>query len=234
MTTGKLGVKAIDGAAALGETCNNPLNLMGASIKWRGMKGTYKNSAGDYVVFQETDGIDGWVFGYRAAFIDWKTKSKRAKGRLSLRALIYSWAPPNVHNNKTAEYLADVSASCGLSADSFIDVTNRDQCVAIARAMTRHEQGRCLYDNEDIGWGWDLAHGVTPVKQGVNTPAVVSTAAAGAVTVGGGLVDALKDAAPSLQAAGGISGWIGTALGIIALATLAYALYRLYKDKQTV
>lgn len=228
---GKLGVTVFEGSKFLGETCNNPLNLMGKT-KWQGLAGTYKNQAGDYCVFKETNGIDGWVWGYRAVFVDWNTKSRRAP--ITIEALITAWAPPTAHDNNTTAYIKAVCIDSGYSSNTIVDIKNRGMCIALAKAMTQHEQGRCIYDDENIGWGWDLAHGVTKPKPIAQSNTAAAATVAASATVAGGVLDTVRATGEQLQAAGGINGWIGAALAVLALAGLSYALYRMWKDRRGV
>lgn len=238
---GKLGVQIPERAKQLGELCNNPLNIMGKD-NWQAKRGVFTNSAGSYVVFGEKDSIPGWVWGYRAAFVDWNSKLKVDKdGRLTVSELIYKWAPPNVHDNHTDAYVKKVCEVTRLKPNSTINLNDRDQCIQVAKAMTMVENARCIYDEEDIGWGWDLAHGVKPKKSVFTNPKVLATGTAVAAGAAGDNIDAefIEKAAEvvtnntaSIEAAAQSTGIFQYILFAVAGITIVYALYTLYKDSK--
>lgn len=235
---GKLNVDVIGGAKQLGELCNNPLNIMGNDA-WQGKVGNFSNAAGGYCVFGEKDNIPGWVWGYRAAFVDWNSK-QRKWGSLTLRTLINAWAPASAvgHGNDPDAYMRSVATNAKIALDIQIDLKDRDVAINIAQAMTIVECARCIYSREDIGWGWDLAHGVTkqkPMSKSVTVKAVGATVAAsvaGKVVEDDSIRQVVNDMLPQVAQSAGIPGWFGYIFLGLAVAGGGYALYRLYQDKK--
>lgn len=235
---GKLNVDVINNAAYLGELCNNPLNIMGNDA-WQGKVGNFSNSAGGYCVFGVKDGIPGWVWGYRAAFVDWSTK-QRKWGSLTLRKLINAWAPASAvgHNNNPDAYMQSVAKNAGVVLDQELQLSDRNQAIRIARAMTVVECSRCIYGDEDIGWGWDLANGVTkpkPMSQSVTVKAVIGTGTAavvGKVADNPQVQEVINSTLPQIAQSAGIPGWIGWIFLGLVLIGAGTAFYRLRQDRK--
>lgn len=235
---GKLNVTVPDGSTYLGELCNNPLNIMGNDA-WQGKVGNFSNSAGGYCVFGEKDSIPGWVWGYRAAFVDWNSK-KSKWGSLTLRTLIKAWAPAEAvgHNNDPDAYMRRVSVNAGIDLDVPMDLSDREQAISIAVAMTIVECTRCIYSREDIGWGWDLAHGVSklkPMSKSVTVKAVATTAGAavvGQIADNPQVQDVINSTLPQIAQSAGIPGWIGWIFLGFVLIGAGTAFYRLRQDRK--
>lgn len=238
MSVGKMGVTVVDGASFLGELCNNPLNIMGKDA-WLGRVGGFTNVAGEYCVFGEKDGIAGWVWGYRAAFVDWNTK-KVKWGSLTLRSLINAWAPAAAkgHGNNPDAYMKSVAGQAGVILDAQLELGDRNQAIAIARAMTVVECGRCIYSDEDIGWGWDLAYNSVkpkPLTQRVTTKAVATATAAavaGKIADNPQVQDVINNTLPQIAQSAGIGGYIGWIfLGLVIIGA-GTAFWRLRQDSK--
>jgi hypothetical protein len=121
-----------------GYAINNPGNIEWVNDprqRWKGMVA----KKGRFGVF------DTMQNGVRA--IGGELKAAVRKKQVTLRPIIYEWAPPG--ENNTDAYLRDVAQQVGVGTDQVIDVdANR---AAIARAIARHENG---YVDSSIDWNW--------------------------------------------------------------------------------
>lgn len=119
---------------------NNPGNIR-AGDPWRGMTGT--DDAG-FVIFE------GPEWGIRA--MQRILNSYRARGLVSVRQIISTWAPPN--ENKTGAYVDHVAAVLGVSPD---ETLSPDYDGALIGAIIKHENGAQPYSAAVIEQGRALA-----------------------------------------------------------------------------
>lgn len=132
---------------------NNPGNLRDFGIAWLGLTG---RDAEGYCEFRTL------VFGVRAMGVDFIHDI--VQGHLNTIALlINSYAPSS--ENPTLKYRHFVSQVTGLDEDAELDPTNREQMLALARAITRFENGSAIVESL-LEAGMDLAIGYC-VKRGL-------------------------------------------------------------------
>ena len=150
-----------------GEALNNPGNLRHGQ-PWEGLAAVQTDP--------EFCGFISPEYGFRAMAKVIATYGKR--GGHTLAAAISKWAPPT--ENDTAAYIKDVSAECGVSADTPIDLTGQI-LPTLLKAVTRHEQGGFIYTDAQIAQGISLA-GLTwtPPKPGLPIPLSPAAPSSGA------------------------------------------------------
>lgn len=128
--------------ATMGKRNNNPLSLRITSDNWIG------RVEGDNPQFLA---FDTMANGFRAGFINMKTRIK--KGDNTLSKLITAWAPQSDGNN-TEQYIADVAKDTGLSKNSILDPNDKNTLTKLAYAMTKIEMGE-YPDMKDVIAGWN-------------------------------------------------------------------------------
>lgn len=110
---------------------NNPGNIRLSSSRWQGQKRFQFDTA--FVEFEDP------VFGLRALMRLLLTYYIR-HGLDTVTALVNRYAPPA--ENATDAYIAAVCKRLGVDKNAVIDVMERRTLVTLARAITRHENGR--------------------------------------------------------------------------------------------
>lgn len=107
---------------------NNPGNLEGATIPWRGQVGT----DGAYCVFDTAE------HGLRALAVN-LLAYQRLHGLITVRQIITRWAPPA--ENDTVAYVADVAKQMMVDPEATLDLTQPPTLDALVGAIVRHENG---------------------------------------------------------------------------------------------
>ena len=94
------------------------------------------------------------AYGYRAMFRILRTYKNNYKLN-TLEQMIYRWAPPTVDDNKTEDYVRNVSEWSGIAPDQIVDVSNMTIMCRLVAAMSRQENGIPADENE-VRDGWIL------------------------------------------------------------------------------
>lgn len=124
-----------------GERNNNPGNIVySPANNWQGQIG----HDGRFVTFSSPE------YGIRALGL--LLTKYMSQGYNSVSSIINHWAPPN--ENDTAAYIADVSATTGISANAIVD---QSAVPAIAQAIIKHENGRVIYTPQQLASGFSMA-----------------------------------------------------------------------------
>ncbi len=124
---------------------NNPLNIRHGD-PWLGA--TREQLDPDFVTFESS------AYGFRAAsrlLLNYQEKH----GLTSVTAIIGRWAPPN--ENDTTAYAAAVASEMGVRPGDAIALRSPETLLKLLRAMCRHENGECPYDDSTIAAGMKLA-----------------------------------------------------------------------------
>lgn len=142
--------KPVGDTLAMGARYNNPMNIRVSrdskgnyrSSYWQGQTGYYISSrSGGFASFSDP------YYSIRAAaksIENYKTSSYHSKnlnryggGKLTLRSLIYIYAPPS--ENESENYVLSVSSSTGILPDEEISMKNRRQFIAIIKELAKRE-----------------------------------------------------------------------------------------------
>jgi hypothetical protein len=110
---------------------NNPGNLIYTNIAWQGKIPLSKNTDGKFEQFVSME------LGIRAMFKDLVNDIN--KGKNTVRKLITEYAPPS--ENNTGQYIKDVCASIGVSADDVIKSVNQKFLLMLGKAIIKKENG---------------------------------------------------------------------------------------------
>lgn len=131
-----------------GERNNNPGNIRECKIddQWLGERAT--NDDKQFEEFADS------VYGIRAlAKVLLAYQDKRDLH--TVEELINRWAPP-VENN-TSSYVQSVVKQTGFAADQALYLRDPGVLVKLAKAIIHHENGRCIYPDELIERGVNMA-----------------------------------------------------------------------------
>lgn len=123
---------------------NNPGNIRKTPKLWQGMA---KQQTDPHFVCFET-----MAYGYRALFKVLHTYITKYK-LTTVPAILHRYAPNN--ENNTNAYIRSVLNEIGETEDTVIVATDEKQMKALAKAITRVENGRSWFDT-DIDEGWRL------------------------------------------------------------------------------
>ena len=127
---------------------NNPLNIRLSSEPWQGKIPEEQNTDG---VFEQ---FESMAYGYRAAMVLLRNYVNEHNCN-TLAKIITRWAPPK--ENRTADYINNVSKSMGLSPDTYINPYSKVQMTSLVYAMSISENGRNIMpDTDSINKGWNL------------------------------------------------------------------------------
>jgi hypothetical protein len=127
-----------------GETNSNPGNIRHVKgVAWVGQSIVQADDA--FVQFTSP------VYGIRA--IARILKSYDREGIHTLTEAIDRWAPPN--ENNSASYVSDVCQRCGVNPDS--PVVLSAMLPELVKAIIWHENGECIYTDEQINQGITLS-----------------------------------------------------------------------------
>lgn len=128
-----------------GERLNNPGNIMfNREFSWIGQTG--KDSDG-YLQF------DTAVHGMRAIGKD--LLSKFSRGLDTVQKIIEVYAPPS--ENDTVAYMKDVAQRLNVDADEHLQITEQNILSSFIKAIVIHENGRCIYSDDDVSKATALA-----------------------------------------------------------------------------
>jgi hypothetical protein len=137
---------------ALGLRQNNPGNIdYSAETHWLGQM--VPHPGGRFVWFVAPE------WGMRAILVTLQTYQRR-DGCKTVGDFIRRWAP-STENNVTA-YLGDVcgrlesSLGFDVTEAGYIDMERKDECTALAQAITRHENGSQPYTDDQWTGAWEL------------------------------------------------------------------------------
>jgi hypothetical protein len=210
-----------------GIRCNNPLNIeYSAKTQWRGLDDP--PSDGRFARFTEPQ------WGVRAAIMVLRSYHKR--GIRSVRQIVSTWAP--AHENNTESYIGAVVRRTNFRPDTVIDITNKDQVIALLKAMELVENGHPRgtangqwLDDLVYESAWSLAN---PLDR---SRTMIGGATAGAATAAQGLLDVVQE---STQQAAVVADTVGMAwpeiarwvLLAVAMAGIGYALYARWQARQ--
>jgi hypothetical protein len=131
-----------------GERSNNPTNLnFMAHAPWRGQEGleivplgmSYKPRFGRY---------DSSHNGIRAGAKQLLAYQQRDALR-TIRQMIDRWAPPSDHN-QTSAYVLAVCNACQAGPDDNYPIAALSKLQALVTAIIRQENGRVLYEDDEI------------------------------------------------------------------------------------
>jgi hypothetical protein len=144
---------------------HNPLNIRHGD-PWLGA--TREQVDPDFVTFESP------AYGFRAASRILLNYQERY-GLTSVNAIVARWAPPS--ENDTTSYIDAVAKEIGVRPIDAVSLRNPPTLLKMLRAMCRHENGDCPYDDATIAAGMKLA-GVelveadfSDVQSGVDTTA---------------------------------------------------------------
>jgi len=126
---------------------NNPGNLEGATIPWKGQIGV----DGAYCVFDTPE------HGLRALAVNLLAYQK-LHGLNTVRLIVTRFAPPS--ENDTAAYIADVAAQMMVDPNATLDLTEPPTLDSLVCAITRHENGGNPYQPRQIVVAVDDALGI--------------------------------------------------------------------------
>ena len=123
-----------------GERNRNPGNLRyNPRIAWLGEDDPPQDPGG-YCRFTDD------FHGLRALAMD--LYHKWARGLRTVEAIIAVYAPPA--ENDTAAYVKDVCQQLAVKPAELIDLSLAGNVAVLAKAVIRHENGRCIYGNDLI------------------------------------------------------------------------------------
>ena len=122
-----------------GERNNNPGNIRHGE-PWQGLS-TIQEDA-NFATFTSS------FFGIRAlcrTLLNYQMKH----GKKTIEQILFRWAPPV--ENDTDAYIEAVSKEVGIGAKEEIKLLESvEQLEKLAKAIIRHENGRCIYSDEEI------------------------------------------------------------------------------------
>ena len=173
---------------------NNPLNIdYQPKNPWQGLDSP--PSDGRFARFVAPQ------WGIRAAVKVLQSYQKR--GIVTVRQTISTWAPPK--ENNTENYIGFVCRKAGVLPETRINLDDRDQVVAILKAMVLMECGPAPAGTANGNWlddavyiaGYSLARPITQSQTVRGSVLALTSAAAGAV------VEVAKEVVPDAAAAAG-------------------------------
>lgn len=127
-----------------GEANSNPGNIRQVrGVTWVGQSIVQADDA--FVQFQSP------VYGIRA--IARILKSYDREGIHTLAEAIDRWAPPN--ENNSSAYVSDVCQRCGVNPDTTVVLSA--MLPEVVKAIIHHENGECIYNDDQINQGIALS-----------------------------------------------------------------------------
>lgn len=138
---------------------NNPGNIR-QGIQWQGLMpraqmNPEQAAETQFCVFLSPQ----WGFRAMATiFHTYADKDVDPQGKkiTTLRQAISRWAPRN--ENNTDAYIADVCNQLAWAADSPYPFHDQAHCAALLKAVSRHEVGAWVFDDQDAIDGAETAH----------------------------------------------------------------------------
>ena len=208
----------MDPKATRGHRNRNPGNIEhSAANKWQGL--AEPPSDGRFCRFT------GHEYGLRALAVLLVTYQDR-HGLRTVRDIITRWAPPA--ENDTTAYLAAVVRRMGVGPDDPLNLHQHDHLRPLVEAIVAHECAGLTYPAAVLDRALTLA-GVPPAAPRTLAQVAAATGTGrGAVLVGAaGVATALAQAAPAIQALGGLAPVVAVAVVLAAVAgVLAWRLGR--------
>lgn len=208
----------VDPKITRGYRNRNPGNIEHvAANKWQGL--AEPPSDGRFCRFT------GHEYGLRALAVLLVSYQDR-HGLRTVRSIIGRWAPPA--ENDTAAYIAAVARRMGVGPDDPLDLHRHDHLRPLVEAIVAHECAGLVYPAAVLDRALTLA-GVPPPAPATMAQVAVGTGTGrGAVLVGAaGVATALAQAAPAIQALGGLAPVVAIAVVLAAVAgVLAWRLGR--------
>lgn len=147
--------------------------------------------------------------------------------------VIARWSPPS--ENDTQAYARAVAAAIGVSITTKVDLETYQVLAPMIREMARVESGTTAWKQEDIDEGLRLCGVARPSASPAKTRQALALATGTVVAIGGAVGAILEELPPELRdpAEGlwvAITGHAAPPTLIIASVSLAYALWRWWKD----
>lgn len=196
----------------------NPGNIEHSTAnKWQGLAGP--PSDGRFCRFVSHE------FGLRALAVLLVSYQDR-HGLRTVRAIVTRWAPPR--ENDTAAYITAVARRIGVGPDDPLDLHRHAHLRPLVEAVVAHECAGLVYPAAVVDRALTLA-GVPPAAPRTLAEVAAATGTGrGAVMVGAaGVATALAQAAPAIQALGGLAPVVAVAVVLAAVAgVLAWRLGR--------
>jgi len=208
----------MDPKATRGWRNRNPGNIEHAAAnKWQGL--AEPPSDGRFCRFT------GHEYGLRALAVLLVSYQDR-HGLRTVRSIVGRWAPPA--ENDTAAYVAAVARRMGVGPDDPLDLHRHDHLRPLVEAIVAHECAGLAYPAAVLDRGLTLAGVPPPAPATMAQVAVATGTGRGAVLVGAaGVATALAQAAPAIQALGGLAPVVAVSVVIAAVAgVLAWRLGR--------
>ena len=123
-----------------GERNNNPGNIDRNATVWQGMAQDQSRDQ-RFVVYEKPH------YGIRA-LAKVLLSYYRKHGLNTVHKIIDRWAPPS--ENNTGAYVNHVATVLGVGIDAPIQVDDQATLEALTLAIIEHENGRCVYANDEI------------------------------------------------------------------------------------
>lgn len=144
-TTAKVATTNQDTDLTRGQRNNNPLNIRPLKNKQPGQTGV----SGNFIVFSSIE------YGYRTAIkLLWEYWADH--DCKTIRKIVTRWAPPEVDNNNTANYIASVSKDSGISPDKLLNFNSREDYDKVIVGMSVFES-RLRPTANQLNKAWELA-----------------------------------------------------------------------------
>jgi hypothetical protein len=210
---------------------NNPTNVeYNAGTDWKGL--ATPPSDGRFCRFTDPK------WGLRATIIILRNYQKR--GITTLGKMIGTWAPS--HENNVVAYVKRVGSDTSLTANSVVDLNNKESTILLLRAMVAVECGPAPKGTANGEWldfavydeAWSLATPLTKSRTAIGSASAVSAAAAQALlTVAQEHVPVAVDVAETVTPIWPeVAKWILIAIIIAGGLTAFYAKWQTKQDTQ--
>ena len=204
---------------------NNPLNIdHHANNPWQGLD--EPPSDGRFCRFVAPQ------WGLRAAILILRNYQKR--GLYTLRQMISTWAPAN--ENNVENYIGFVVRKTGLQPGNPVDLADKEQTIALLKAMVLMECGTAPAGSVNDNWlddltyeaGWSLAK---PIKA---SRTVQGSVLSGGAAFAGALLEAATETLPQAADAAAIVTpiWPEVARWVLIAVVIAGAALALYARLQ--
>ena len=152
------------------------------------------------------------------------TSYQDRRGLRTVQEIITRWAPPG--ENDTGAYVAAVARRMGVGAEEPVDLHRHDQLRPLVEAIIAQECAGLAYPAAVIDRALTMAGVPPPAPATLRQVATGTGTGRGAVAVGAaGMATVAAQAAPALQALGGLAPMV--AIAVILAAILGVLLWRL-------